>query len=149
MNLPMPITTPRDEGRRLNVLGLELRIIFSRADTNGTLEMVELTGPPGGGIPPHIHTREDEAFLITAGEVEFTLGDQLHRASSGDSIFGPRGVAHGFQIVGSQPLRMYFWVMPATLEPMFDDLAAVGASSPPDPQEVAKICGRFGITFVS
>jgi uncharacterized cupin superfamily protein len=38
--------------------------------------MFDAIVPPGGGPPPHIHSREEESFLILEGEITFTVGGQ-------------------------------------------------------------------------
>ncbi|MBW4617281.1 MAG: hypothetical protein KME21_29470 [Desmonostoc vinosum HA7617-LM4] len=40
-------------------------------DTNGQYTLAELRVDPEIGPPPHIHHREDEAFYIQEGELEF------------------------------------------------------------------------------
>ena len=47
------------------------------ADTGGRCSLLEFVVPPGGGPPPHVHTREDEAFYVTAGELTFTVGGDM------------------------------------------------------------------------
>src|ERR1700754_3843878 len=38
--------------------------------TAGAFALVEASVPPGGGPPPHLHTREDEAFYLLDGELQ-------------------------------------------------------------------------------
>ena len=131
-------------GRNIQLLGLELRIILSAADTEGSFELVELTGEPGTGIPPHVHTGEDEVFQILSGRARFFLDGEPVEAGPGTVITGPRGKSHGFEVLDK--LRMYFWVFPGTLETMFDQLSALGQEG--TPEAVADICSPFGISFV-
>ena len=133
------------QGRVVNVMGNQLRVILSGSDTGGTLEFVELTANPGIGIPPHMHTREDEMFLVAEGQVEFIVAGKKVLLTSGATLFGSRNVPHGYMVVGDAPCRMYFTVTPATMESMFDEIAAI---NPPDAEKIGAICGRYGIEFL-
>jgi quercetin dioxygenase-like cupin family protein len=133
------------QGRVVNVMGNELRLILSSIDTGGVMELVELNAVPGVGIPPHMHTREDEVFMLLEGQVEFYVNGQTRLLGPGATLLGARNVPHGYQVVGDKPCRMYFTVTPAQLEPMFDQLAAL---SPPEPESISRICGKFGIEIL-
>ena len=57
-------------------------------ESAGAYFAMEALVPPGGGPPPHIHTREDESLDLLEGELEFLLGDETIVAGSlGDSEF--------------------------------------------------------------
>jgi hypothetical protein len=62
--------------------------------------------PPGGGPPPHIHTREKETFYVLEGNVEFLLGEQTVVAGPGDFVNVPRGTVHRFQNTGTATARI-------------------------------------------
>lgn len=141
----LPKCVPPDGGRRVNVMGNELRVVLSGADTGGTMELVELIAAPGVGIPPHVHTCEEETFLILEGEVEFFVDGKTTVLGPGTTLFGPRDVPHGYKVVGDRPCRMVFTVTPATMEPMFDELAAI---DPPDPEKIGSVCDSYGIRFL-
>lgn len=133
------------EGKSINVLGNQLRVILTGEDTGGTMELVEMVSPPGCGIPPHIHTREDEVFIVREGKVEFFVDGKKHELAAGDVVYGRRDISHGYVVVGSEPCTMYFTVSPASLEPMFDELAAI---NDPDPVRIGEVCLRYGIEFI-
>jgi quercetin dioxygenase-like cupin family protein len=61
--------------------------------------------PPGGGPDLHRHPYE-EVFVVLAGEVTFTLGDETRVAHAGDFLSAPPGVPHRFENTGSGPLTM-------------------------------------------
>ncbi len=136
----------KDQGRRINVMGNELRLILSGEDSGGTIELYEMTALPGNGIPPHVHTREDEIFCVSAGQVEFVIDGKTMLLEAGATLFGARNVSHGYTVVGDQPCRMYFTVTPAMLENMFVELAEL---DPPEPAKIGAICERFGIEFLA
>src|SRR5437763_14005735 len=59
------------EGKAYWVVGDLYTILASGADTGGAYALIHATVPPGGGPPPHVHRREDEAFYVLGGEVAF------------------------------------------------------------------------------
>ena len=48
-------------------------------DTLGAYSLIEFTVKPRTGPVPHRHSREDEAFYILDGELEFRLGERGER----------------------------------------------------------------------
>jgi quercetin dioxygenase-like cupin family protein len=56
------------EGRSIWVVGDRYTIKCSGKDTSGAYALLEAVIPPGAGPPPHIHSREDEAFYVLDGD---------------------------------------------------------------------------------
>ena len=56
--------------------------------------MLEQWTTAAGNPPPHVHSREDEAFLVVDGEIEVTVGDEAIVVPAGGFAFTPRGVPH-------------------------------------------------------
>jgi quercetin dioxygenase-like cupin family protein len=137
-----PKFTHRDAGRRLNVLGIDHVVLLDGDDTGGALTLLEVVIPPGLGIPPHIHSREDEVFYVLSGQVEFSVAGARRAAGPGETVFGPRDVAHGFS--SAQGAAMLVVVQPAGLERMLAELVRLGPG-PPDLGQLAEIVGRQGI----
>src|SRR5712692_8932007 len=74
--LPMDITHrpthgTHNEGRTVAVVGDVYRFLATGDDTNGKYALWEAIVPPGGGPPPHVHSREEEGFYILEGEITF------------------------------------------------------------------------------
>ncbi|MBW7907268.1 MAG: cupin domain-containing protein [Phycisphaerae bacterium] len=139
-----PKFTNRDAARRLNVLGIDHVVLLDGADTGGALTLLEAVIPPGLGIPPHVHTREDEVFHVLNGQVEFAVAGSRRLVNPGETVFGPRDVTHGFS--SSEGATMLIVVQPAGLERMLAELAQLGAG-PPDVARLSEIVGRQGIRF--
>ncbi|MCE9544653.1 MAG: cupin domain-containing protein [Planctomycetia bacterium] len=144
---PLPGVIPPGQGRDLNVLGNHNCLKVTGSQTGGAYELYEQRSHPGAGVPPHMHTREDETFYVAAGQVRFQVGEESILAVAGTTVFAPRNVPHAYTIVGEEEAVLLFVVSPATLESMFAALAALPAG-PPDLAQVFTICGRYGVEFV-
>lgn len=118
-----------DEGRAYWLVGDLVRFKTTGAQTGGAFTAFENVTPPGGGPPPHVHTREDEAFLVLEGQYEFLVGERTLRATTGSFISAPRGIPHTFKNVGSAPGRLLVIVSP----PSFDGFVAEAGEPAGDP----------------
>ena len=137
------------DGRLLNVLGHSVTIKLAHAETSGHYYLFSLSTPPGLGIPPHVHDREDELIHVVEGEFLITLGDRQFTAGPGDEVFFPRHVPHAFQNVGSRAGKTIWTVVPGgNFEEFFERLAAL-PPGPPDLHKVAGIFSAYGMTIVA
>ena len=90
--------------------------------TGGQLSVFRATMPEGFSPPRHIHTREDEVFLVLEGDVCFWIDGELLLAGPGTSVFMPRRVPHTFRIQG--PSATLLGVMtPGEFEQLFRNLS--------------------------
>lgn len=141
--------TSEGEGKRLNVLGDNQRIILASEDTGGRYALIESYNPPGVGIPLHLHHNEDETFHVLEGQVEFQIGVKNIQAIAGTTIYLPRNTPHAFTIVGEAPAKMLIMLMPAGLEKYFEELSQLSLSELPNMQVVMAISARYGIELLS
>jgi len=100
--------------------------------------------PPGGGPPPHVHSREEESFYVLEGEITFRVGDEQLVATTGMFANMPVGTPHSFKNESSQPAKMIISVAPAGLEQMFFEFGVElpeGSTTalPPSKQEIDKL----------
>ena len=116
-------------------------------DTGGLFTVLELNEAPGAGVPPHVHHAEDEVFHIIEGRASFYVDGKTIEVGPGTTLFGPRDVAHGYQVQGQETLKMLVTVYPAGIEKMFRELAAL-PPGPPDMKKIGDICQRYHIDFV-
>ncbi len=123
------------EGPAFSAVGDVYRILATGEQTGGAYALSEARVLPGGGPPPHIHHREDEAFFVLEGEITFLLGDRKVVAKPGTFIQGPRGVPHAFKNESNAPARMLILVTPPGFEKFLAEFAQPIASfeSPPTP----------------
>ncbi|QDU92642.1 cupin domain-containing protein [Lignipirellula cremea] len=132
------------EGRTIAVVGDVYRFLATGDDTNGKYAMWEAIVPPGGGPPPHIHSREEESFYILEGEITFTVGEQKIVATAGAFANMPVGSLHSFKNETDKTARMILSVAPAGLEKMFFEVGVPleeGSKDalPPTKEEIEKL----------
>src|SRR5436853_773085 len=110
------------EGRTVAVVGDVYRFLAPGEGTNGKYALWEAIVPPGGGPPPHVHSREEEGFYILEGEITFQVGDKRSLATAGVFANMPVGTPHSFKNDSGKPARMLISVAPAGLENMFFEI---------------------------
>ncbi len=91
------------EGRSIWVIGDRYTIKCDGNDTSGAFALIEAVVPPGNGPPPHIHSREDEAFYVLEGELQFYLEDSSFAATAGSWVMLARHTLHFFKNIGTKP----------------------------------------------
>lgn len=69
--------------------------------TDGAMSVFRATMPEGFSPPRHVHTREDEVFLVIDGDLCFDLDGRRLLAGPGTSVYVPRGVSHTFRVQSS------------------------------------------------
>src|SRR5438045_9009022 len=99
------IRTP-GKGRTVAVVGDVYRLLATGEDTGGTYAMWEAIVPPGGGPPPHVHSREEEGFYILEGEINLHISDRRLVARAGMFANIPVGTPHSFKNESNQPAKM-------------------------------------------
>ena len=135
------------DGNILNVLGdIQTHKIAGSDTGNQLVEWVDNV-EPGVGIPPHVHTKEDEIFRVVKGEVELMIDGKTTILGEGDIAFAPKNIPHSWKVVGTEKAKMITSAFPAGIEHMFSELASLPLG-PPDFKKVAEICGRHGISFL-
>ena len=138
-----------DEGAR--VRGMEMVHKVDAGRLEGGLLVMEGGLAPGGLIPPHTHTREDECSYVIAGEVMFQVGEDVITATPGSYVIKPRGVPHAFWNCGSEPARVMELHVPATFARYYDEVGAIFADSSMTEHERRETLeahhARYGVTF--
>ena len=104
-------------------------ILATREQTGGALGLFRQTIAPNSGPPAHVHQTEDEFFYVVSGEFSIKLGDRTVSAPAGSVIFVPRGTAHAFRNVGTQPGELLEGVTPGGFEKMFEERQGVDAET--------------------
>src|SRR5919201_5246123 len=139
-----PVIRKPAQGQTVAVVGDVYRFLATGEDTNGKYALFEALMGPGGGPPPHVHSREEEGFYVLEGEVTFTINGERVVASAGMFANMPVGTPHSFKNESSKAARMLISVAPAGLEQMFFECGVPlpeGAMTAPPPtqQEIEKL----------
>jgi quercetin dioxygenase-like cupin family protein len=141
------------QGRTIAIVGDVYRFLATGEDTNGKYALWEAIVPPGGGPPPHVHSREEEGFYVLEGEIILQVGDERIVATAGMFANMPVGTPHAFKNESRRPAKLLISVAPAGLEQMFFELGVPvpqGATTAPPPaqeeiEKLREIAPRYGI----
>lgn len=86
---------------------------ISTKDTDGDIYVFESTRVKEGGPTHHVHFEQDEWWYVLSGQFLIRVGDVVHEAKAGDSVFGPRNVPHSFAKVGEGEGKLLMIFQPA------------------------------------
>jgi quercetin dioxygenase-like cupin family protein len=92
------------------------------ASTQGAVDIVDHRIPAGYAPPPHVHSHQDEVFLVLQGQFAVRCGDQHWQAGPGSLVFLPRRVPHGFTLSEDGPGRTLLINAPAGFADLITDL---------------------------
>jgi len=65
--------------------------------------VIEMTVPPGGHTPLHIHTNLDDSFYLLSGRMAIRSGDETFVARAGDYVTQPAGLPQTFFALDEKP----------------------------------------------
>jgi mannose-6-phosphate isomerase-like protein (cupin superfamily) len=149
-NVAAPFVREPGAGSTLNVLGVTHIYKATATETAGSFSLWEDVVPPGAGAPPHVHSREDEAFYVLSGEIqiEFEGEPAPRRIGPGGFFYGARHRRHGYRNVSDQPARVLVMCMPSCgLDQMFVELDAATAAGMTEMAKLAAITAKYGVTI--
>ena len=130
------------EDSAIKFLGIPTLMRSTGESTNGAFGLMEHWGvPPDFASPYHTHHLEDEAFYVLEGEMAFVCNGKWLEAGPGTYVFGPRGIPHGFKVVGTAPARMLLLCAPAGFEHFVLEMSepTTDLTSPPAPPDMTKL----------
>lgn len=108
--------------KRFSSPGIVFDILVSDAESKGSIVIAEFQALPGCEPPRHVHSREDEIFMISEGEITFFIGDDIVQGKGGDTIFLPRNVPHHFVITSSY-MKATVMATPSNIEHFFRSIS--------------------------
>jgi quercetin dioxygenase-like cupin family protein len=138
---------------RISIVGDICTILLGSEQTGGAFTLIHAEIAPGGGPPPHTHSREDETFVVLEGRITFTSDGRTFTAGPGETVHLPRGTRHTF--TAKEPARALIHCIPAGLDRMFREAGtplAPGDRSPApvtpeDIERLLAITPRYGIAI--
>ncbi|MGH3445518.1 MAG: cupin domain-containing protein [Nocardioidaceae bacterium] len=83
-----------------------LAVLRNPEGTPRTPAVIELTVPPGGSPPRHVHHALEDSFLLLDGEMVVRCAEQTIVAQAGTYVVVPLGVEHTFRVTSPGPARM-------------------------------------------
>lgn len=123
-----------------------VRFMIDGSEAGDRFSLVEHPMSPRAlAAPLHLHTREDEYSYVLQGRMGALLGDDVVEAGPGDLVHKPRNQWHTFWNAGDEPCRILEIISPAGFEQFFRELSALGGAMTADPEEFAKLRGRYGL----
>ena len=139
-SLPAVRRLAADAAESFYVLGDRIALRGDLAGSN--LTMIDVTIPPGGGVPPHTHA-SPETFRVLEGRVSFwratDTGSEEIEAGPGDVVVVPSDVPHGYRNAGTAPAVVMVLLEPAMVaffRAMADPAPLAG---PPTPEILARV----------
>jgi mannose-6-phosphate isomerase-like protein (cupin superfamily) len=139
------------EGEPANFGPITARIIEDGSHTGHRIGLIEATVPPGSPQPPqHIHREHDEVFILTAGTLRFTSGDESVDVEAGSVVVVSPGVPHTFSNPFDAPAVMINTFTPDLYIQYFRDLSQlpVDEHGRLAPADVGRVMARYATDVV-
>jgi quercetin dioxygenase-like cupin family protein len=144
-----PTVFVRGQGEQRMMRGTRPLFILADSATVGSRTLVAAYEevPPGDSGRTHMHLQEDELLFVHRGELEVLLGDSIHRAPTGASIFVPRRTWIRFRAIGEDTAGFLFVFNTPAFEKCLRALSApLGTRYVPLPEaemeQIGKECHR-------
>ena len=144
-----PFALATGEGEQLDWMGDPTVLKVTAEATGGRYSIAEVVSGPGSIVPLHVHHREDEAFWVLDGEIDFWVAGERIHAGPGSFVFGPRDVAHRYE-VRSPSARLLMVFSPAGFEGFIRETSSPPSSTgsgPPTDDDLASMlaaAARYG-----
>jgi len=147
-------TTKANEKRLFG--GTFFKFSVTSEESNGTIMVADFEGTPGTEPPRHVHTIEDEVFIIKKGNVTFFVGDEIIQAGAGDTILLPVNVPHHFKITSDKVIGTLI-ATPGNIEDFFRQLSipydgdGIPSFTAPTEEQIkhfVSVTESFGMNFV-
>ncbi len=144
------------EGERIWIVGDTMTLKATGGSTEGSFVLLENLTAPGGGPPPHVHTREDEFWYVLDGTFEIRIADEVHAVGPGGFAYAPRGTVHNFRNTADTPSRILVGFTPGGMEGFFRESGRPATDDGPAPavdeDEIARTMAaapKYGVEAVA
>jgi quercetin dioxygenase-like cupin family protein len=142
-----------DQQQQLEWLdGGTLAMLLDGKATDGQLMVGRFDVSRGEAPPYHLHTREDEVFMLIKGTALVWHDDQETELAEGGIVFLPKNIPHAYRIT-SERADLLMINTPAGIEGMFRYSGRDRATSRPDgfeisPQRMAEGAKEYGQVII-
>lgn len=126
---------------------MSVTFLKTRHETDGTLDMFELTIPPlVSVVVPHIHRYYDEMVLGMNGITTWTLNGEILVLGPGEILTIPRGAPHFFANLHDTPARVMCLQTPGVIGPeYYSEIAQYYDAENPDVTAIGNVMSRYGV----
>jgi mannose-6-phosphate isomerase-like protein (cupin superfamily) len=137
----------RRQQRDVHFTRTVIDIKVSTLDTAGGLSVAEIAAFDKGGPSRHLHHEQDEWFYVLEGEYVIEVGEERYELGPGDSLLGPRKVAHVWAYAGEGTGRLIAALQPAgEIEAFFDEIATLGSN--PEHEVLHRVFSSHGLELI-
>ena len=123
--------------------GERFKIRIASSQTMGAYAVIEIVADPHNGVPLHIHSREEEHFIVLEGTLDIAAGDRRWDAPAGTSVTVKKGVPHAWCNPSETPLHMLVVFSPGQIDGLFKAVADVD-----DVDKITAIAARYGTQLI-
>jgi len=103
--------------------------------------------PPGGFVPPHTHSNEEEGYFVLEGALTLSIGDQSRTLEPGDFGHVPPRTLHGYANAAAAAVRFLAWTVGGPIDRFFEAMSERVKEMPRDADAMAEIAARFGVAM--
>ncbi|MEU4559574.1 cupin domain-containing protein [Actinoplanes sp. NPDC023936] len=136
--MTIPYLAQRGQQQKLEWLdGGTYSVLLDSDATDGQLSVGRFDVAKDEAPPFHLHTREDEVFLLIEGSALVWVGDERHELEEGGIVYLPRNIPHGYRIT-SERADLLVIATPGGLEKMFRHAGRDLTTPRPDGFEISR-----------
>jgi len=137
------------EGQVFHAFGQTIHLMLNGEQTKGSITIMSGITPPGGGPPFHVHSREDEIFIVSKGRIQYFSDGNWTEVGVGGVVYLPRGVPHCFKNIGTTDSCHWIINIPSGFEKFFSKCAEeFSKEGGPLMDRIVEIHNEFGITLL-
>ena len=151
-NNPNSFTLAAQQGltrEPLDILGEDVLVKLTDAETNGAAAIFHLTVPPMSGPPLHRHSCEDEWFYVLDGTITSEVDGRRIVLEAGGSAFASRGTTHTFQNFSDSTAHLLVMVTPGGFHRFFEEVSSLNKGLPaPDLVRTEQLMNQYGLELL-
>ncbi len=132
-----------------------VRFLLTASDTGGSMSIFEMTVPAGRKIPAPAHRNDtyEETLYGVEGVLTWTIDGTPFAIGPGEAVCIPRGAVHRFDNFGDRDAKQLVVTAPGIMGPQYFhdavDLIRASSGRPPDPDAMAAVFRRHGMTIAA
>ena len=122
-----------------------IKLMLSSEESAGELTLFEFEVPAQSpGSPPHMHTLEDEYFVILSGTLDVLVDGSVQRLEAGDFAALTRGHTHMFWNGSETPVRLLMATTGHSFEGFMSKVGPrLAEAQPAGPAEAGAVIGAL------